>query len=139
MTDVPNRGHMGSTHLCQSCGYELLLGPGHHMDLAVCVACGADFVVEYAPTVFVLGHCTAETPGTLVWSNSDALKADDRDNRVELRYDVLPLPKTDLPDLRGDTCPNCKSAGSLVLNLPDEFECPRCHNGLLKKVSDWIQ
>jgi hypothetical protein len=135
MTDMPNR-IIGSTHLCQSCGYELLLGAGHHMDL---VACGADFVVEDAPTVFVLGHCTVETPGTLIWIDSDALKADDRDTPVEIRRDVLPLPKTDLPDLRRDTCPNCKSAGSLVFNLPDECESPRCHKGVLKNIRDWIQ
>jgi hypothetical protein len=138
MTGMPNR-IMGSTHLCQSCGYELLLGPGHHMDLAVCVTCGADFVVEYVPTVFVFGHCSLETPGTLIWINSGALKADDRDNPVEIRRDVMPLPNSEFPDLRRDACPKCKTAGSLVLSVPDECECPKCHKGVLKKIGDWIQ
>jgi hypothetical protein len=29
MTDIPNRGCMGTTHLCETCGYDLLLGPGN--------------------------------------------------------------------------------------------------------------
>jgi hypothetical protein len=48
------------------------------MDLAVCVVCGADFVVEYAASTLFFGHCSLETPGTLICSNSDALKADER-------------------------------------------------------------
>ncbi len=110
------------------------------MDLAVCVTCGADFVVEYPATIAGLfGHCSPETPGTLIWSNSDALKADDRHNTVELRRNVLPLPDSELPDLRRDACPKCKSIGSLVLRVPDECECPKCHNGVVKKIGVWIQ
>jgi len=140
MTDMPKRGIEGTKHCCGSCGYEILLGPGHRTDFAVCVACGADFVLAYSASVAGLfGHCSLQTPGTLIWSNSDALKVDDRDNPVELRRDVLPLPDSELPDLRGDTCPKCKSVGSLVLKVPDECECPKCHNGVLKKIDTWIQ
>jgi hypothetical protein len=80
---------MGTTHRCESCGYDVLLGPAHRTDFAVCAACGADFVVEYDAIIAGLfGHCSPETPGTLIWFNSDALKADDRENPVELRRDV---------------------------------------------------
>jgi hypothetical protein len=64
---------------------------------------------------------------------------DDRDNPIELRRDVLPLPDSELSDLRRDACPKCQSVASLVLHVPDECECPKCHNGDLKKVGVWIQ
>jgi hypothetical protein len=125
MTDIPKRGIMGT-----------MSGPRNRNDSVVC---GADFVVEYAASTLYFGHCSLETPGTPIWSNSDELKCDDRDNPVVLRRDVLPLPNTELPDLRRDACPKCKTAGSLVLSVPDECECPRCHKGVLKKVSYRIQ
>jgi hypothetical protein len=107
------------------------------MDLAVCSACGADFVVDYPGGMF--SHCTDQTPGILLWNNSDALKADDRDNAVEIRAGVLPLPNSDFPDLSGHACPKCQKTGTLRLSLPDACECPRCHAGTLKKIGDWIQ
>ena len=131
------RGLTGTTHVCEGCGYELLLGPGHHMDLAVCSACGADFEVRYPGGMF--SHCTNQTPGILIWNNSDALKADDRDNAVEVRAGVLPLPDSDFPDLSSDACPKCQKTGTLHLSLPDACECPRCHTGTLKNVGYWIQ
>jgi hypothetical protein len=110
------------------------------MDLAMCAACGADFFVEYAASVAGLfGQCSIETPGTLIWCEGDALDPDARDNPVELRHDVLPLPDSEWPDLRRDTCPKCKSVGSLVLHIPNECECPKCHNGNLKRICTWIQ
>jgi hypothetical protein len=105
----------------------------------VCVVCGADFVVEYAASAVFFGHCSLETPGILIWSNSEELKSDDRENPVELRRDVLPLPNSELPDLRRDGCPKCKSVASLVLSLPNKCESPKCHKGVLKKIGVWIQ
>jgi hypothetical protein len=131
------RGLTGTTHVCEGCGYELLLGPGHHTDLAVCSACGADFVVDYPGGMF--SHCTNQTPGVLIWNNSDALKADDRDNAVEVGRGLLPLPGSDLPDLSSTACPKCQKMGTMRLSLSDACECPRCHNGTLKKVGEWIQ
>jgi len=130
---------VGTTHLCESCGYDVVLGPGHRNDSAVCVACGADFVVEYAASTLFFGHCSLETPGTLIWNNSDELKCDDRENPVELRRDVLPLPHSELPDLSRDTCPKCRTTGSLALSVPGECECPKCHKGVLKKIGVRIQ
>jgi hypothetical protein len=131
------RGIFGTKHVCEACGYELLLGPGHHMDLAVCSACGADFVVDYPGGMFL--HCTDQTPGVLIWNKSDALKADDRDNAVEVRRDVLPLTGSDSPDLSRDACPKCQKVGAMRLSLPDACDCPRCHDGTIKKVGEWIQ
>jgi ribosomal protein S27AE len=145
--DDTRRGLVGATHQCQPCGYEVLLGPGHHSDFAVCTSCGADFVVEYdsSPPMtrssnhFEFAHCTNETPGTLIWYNSEELKADDRENPIELRRDVQPLPRTEFPDLGSDVCPNCGMKGSLVLHLPERFVCPKCHQGVLERVGTWIQ
>ena len=134
---MSQRGLIGSTHECAACGYEVLLGPGHCLDFAVCTGCGADFQVLYSGGMFAT--CTGETPGVLHFNNADALKADDRDNFVEIRSGVTPLPGCDLSDLSGDACPKCESAGSLVLRLPNECECPRCHQGRMKKVGTWIQ
>ena len=131
------RGLTGTTHLCDGCGYELLLGPGHHMDFAFCSACGADFVVDYPGGMF--SHCTNETPDVLIWNNSDALKADDRNNEVEVRKGILPVPGSDLPDLSAVACSKCQAVDAIRLSLPDAYECPRCHNGTIKKVGDWIQ
>jgi hypothetical protein len=131
------RGLIGTTHECDACGYEVLLGPGHHMDLAVCSACGADFCVQYSGGMFA--HCTVKTPGVLIWNDSDELKADDRDNPVEVRGGVFPVPGTDLPDLSRDTCPKCQNVGTLVLGLPKACVCPKCHTGQLRKGGTWIQ
>lgn len=127
---------MGTTHLCNACGYEVLLGHGHHSDRAVCTKCGADFIIDYPGGMFAA--CTSETPGTLQWLDSDGLRADERDNPVVLRSDVMPI-GTDLPNLEADCCPRCATSGSLVLSLPDEQGCPKCHNGMLRKVGTWIQ
>jgi hypothetical protein len=95
------------------------------------------------PSRSLFGHSSLETSGTLSWSNSDALKADDRENPVELFRDVLPLPDSESPDLRRDKTtlrPDCPSSSALF--PPPSFslcDCPKCHNWVLKKIGVWIQ
>ena len=131
------RGLLGTTHSCDSCGYEVLLGPGHHVDFALCIACGADFAVVYPGGIF--SHCTQQAPGVLWWYDSESLKADDRDNETMVREGVLPQPDSALPDLSADCCPRCKQGGTLRLSVPDVCECPKCHAGVLQKTDVWIQ
>lgn len=134
---MSDRLYLGTAHRCEKCGYEVQLGAGHKTDYAVCIACGADFVVDYGE--FMFAHCTDETPGTLIWFNSEALKIDDRDNPVEVRSGVLPIKGSDLPDLSSDVCPKCKSAGTLRLALEKVCSCPKCQSGVLREVGAWIQ
>jgi hypothetical protein len=82
----------------------------------MCVVCGADFVVEYAASTLFFGHCSLETPGILIWCNSDEIKCDDRDNAVELRRDVLPLPNT--PTSAPTPAPSAKPPVRSSSNFP---------------------
>jgi len=130
---IPSECESSDANMSDGVAY---LGPGHHSDLAVCMACGTSFRVDYLPIKpgrpigqlsLFFAHCTVETPGTLIWY-------DDGDNPIEMRRDVQPMPGSEFPDLTSDICPQCKAKSALVVSLPKHCEC---HKGILKKVANW--